>query len=151
MSAGVNLGGSEPCHCRHHDSLDQRVQGIQRALVRDFGFINATSQRMAQELQDIQRRLQTGQSRPTTGNDDADGQRVPLLGGFPTRPRPADDGSRDSLASLERARIHQGINFEKVFDDKVALSEGYRYNGGAGGEKWRTKTLGYFVSKMPCL
>ena len=43
------------------------------------------------------------------------------------------------------------IDYSKIFDDKVALSTEYAYNGGDGGDRWRQKTYGYLISKCPTL
>ncbi len=40
---------------------------------------------------------------------------------------------------------------ERIFDDKVALSEAYRFTGGDGGERWRMKVRGYWISRFPAL
>ena len=39
----------------------------------------------------------------------------------------------------------------RLFDDKVALDAKYQYNGTQGGDKWRCKMKGYFISKAPGL
>ena len=43
------------------------------------------------------------------------------------------------------------IDYNKLFDDKVALSPEYAYHGGDGGDRWRMKTYGYLISKCPIL
>ena len=40
---------------------------------------------------------------------------------------------------------------EKLFDDKMAASDQFSYAGGAGGERWRLKVRGYWVSRCPIL
>ena len=42
-------------------------------------------------------------------------------------------------------------NLERLFDDKVALASDYSFDGTQGGEKWRVKTEGYWISKLPAL
>ena len=39
----------------------------------------------------------------------------------------------------------------RLFDDKVPTYEEYRYNGIKGGDKWRLKVRGYWLSKCPQL
>ena len=39
----------------------------------------------------------------------------------------------------------------KLFDDKIPTYEEYRYNGVKGGDKWRLKVRGYWLSKCPQL
>ena len=41
------------------------------------------------------------------------------------------------------------INYGRIFDDKVALSEDYRYDGANGGAKWKKRVRGYWLSKLP--
>ncbi len=43
------------------------------------------------------------------------------------------------------------VSWEKIFDDKVAISQDYAYQGGTGGEQWRVRVKGYWVSKCPAL
>ena len=45
----------------------------------------------------------------------------------------------------------QGLNIHRLFDDKVAISQNYSYDGGSGGESWRVRTKGYWVAKCPAL
>ena len=47
--------------------------------------------------------------------------------------------------------MEQRVDYNKLFDDKVALSADYQFGGGDGGERWRLKTRGYFVSKCHAL
>ena len=42
-----------------------------------------------------------------------------------------------------------GINMSKLFDDRVAMSDDYRFDGVKGGDAWLKKIRGYFVSKCP--
>ena len=42
-------------------------------------------------------------------------------------------------------------NLERLFDDKIAANDEFKYNGGDGGDKWRIKIRGYWVSKCPTL
>ena len=43
------------------------------------------------------------------------------------------------------------VNYSRVFDDKVALSEDYRNDGANGGAKWKKRVRGYWLSKLPDL
>ncbi len=43
------------------------------------------------------------------------------------------------------------VNCGRIFDDTVALSEGYRYDGASGGAKWKKRVRGYWLSKLPDL
>ena len=40
---------------------------------------------------------------------------------------------------------------DKLFDDKVSLASDYSYGGGNGGESWRVKVKGCWISKFPAL
>ena len=70
------------------------------------------------------------------------------------------DGSGKSQPEPARFTIHspeknvhgtQEPNYSRLFDDKVALSPEYRYDGGDGGERWRRKVRSYWISKCPGL
>ena len=37
----------------------------------------------------------------------------------------------------------------RLFDDKVAMSSDYCFDGVKSGDSWREKTRGYFISKCP--
>ena len=39
----------------------------------------------------------------------------------------------------------------KLFDDKIPTYEEFRYNGSKGGDRWRLKVRGYWLSKCPQL
>ena len=39
------------------------------------------------------------------------------------------------------------VNWDRLFDDKVALSQAYAYNG-KHGEEWATTTRGYFMTRL---
>ena len=41
------------------------------------------------------------------------------------------------------------VNLGRLFDDKVALSDAYSFDGVKGGDPWRKKVRGYFISKCP--
>ncbi len=43
------------------------------------------------------------------------------------------------------------VSLHKVFDDKVVISSDYAYSGDKGGEQWRVRTRGYWISKCPAL
>ncbi len=43
------------------------------------------------------------------------------------------------------------VKVAKLFDDKVALSASYSYDGDNNGEHWRRKVRGYWISKCPAL
>ena len=42
-------------------------------------------------------------------------------------------------------------NIDKIFDDKVAMSNDHSYDGNANGEKWKIKVEGYWIGKLPAL
>ena len=39
----------------------------------------------------------------------------------------------------------------KLFDDKIPTYDEFRYNGSKGGDRWRLKVRGYWLSKCPQL
>ncbi len=44
-----------------------------------------------------------------------------------------------------------GVNINKLFDDKVPLSQNYQFDGNHGGDAWRIKVRGYWIGKCPAL
>ncbi len=44
-----------------------------------------------------------------------------------------------------------GVNYDKLFDEKLAASEKFAYGGeeGAAGEKWRKTVRGYLITRCP--
>ena len=44
-----------------------------------------------------------------------------------------------------------GVNINKLFDDKVPLSQSYQFDGNHGGDAWRIKVRGYWIGKCPAL
>ena len=69
-------------------------------------------------------------------------------GGDDDDPSDSEYGGSDRRG---RGRREREINLEKLFDDKVALSAEYAYKGGNGGEQWRVRVRGYWISKCPLL
>ena len=65
----------------------------------------------------------------------------------------AGDGhSRDAPRKVNASMPDMDdVRMSKLFDDKVALSTAYSYDGGAHGDHWRRKVRGYWVSKCPAL
>ena len=43
------------------------------------------------------------------------------------------------------------VNYGRLFDDKIPTFEEYRYEGTRGGDAWRRKVRGYWLSKAPQL
>ena len=56
---------------------------------------------------------------------------------------PADQGPGDATTR----NVWQSVIGPKLFDDKVPTFEEFRYNGQKGGDKWRLKVRGYWLSK----
>jgi len=52
----------------------------------------------------------------------------------------------DEHAQLAPSAIHM-----KLFDDKIPTYDEFRYNGNKGGDRWRLKVRGYWLSKCPQL
>ena len=44
----------------------------------------------------------------------------------------------------------QSYDMNKLFDDKVAISAGFGYDGEKHGETWKRKIRGYWISKCFC-
>ena len=43
------------------------------------------------------------------------------------------------------------VDLNRLFDDKIAVSESYRYDGEKAGEAWRRRVRGYWISRCPDL
>ena len=88
-------------------------------------------------------------------------QGAPTNGGVPNGLASADtwdfytamrpQGARQPETQDEHGRpVPTGISL-RMFDDKIATYDEYRYNGTKGGDKWRLKVRGYWLSKCPQL
>ena len=44
-----------------------------------------------------------------------------------------------------------GIESGKLFEDKMALQDGFQFDGQKGGDRWKGKLERYFISKAPAL
>ncbi len=83
-----------------------------------------------------------GAHRPHGGGDD--GRRGPGGGAGPGGDVPPSTGTGGHVGPTS-------YDIEKLFDDKVALADKYQFGGGDGGERWRVKIRGYWISKFPAL
>ena len=41
------------------------------------------------------------------------------------------------------------VNLSRLFEDKIALSSDYSFDGVKSGDSWRKKLRGYFISRLP--
>ena len=72
-----------------------------------------------------------------------DGVYNPPRGSSPVAPGGPTCPSRTEFPSF------QGNNIMRLFDDKVAISQEYAYDGVTNGERWKKKVRGYWLAKCP--
>ncbi len=141
-SAG-ELGGSQPCPRCHRDRLADRVALAERKLEL-IG--NADFWRPRRDPQPPGKQDFHGGAHGRDGDDapgDGPGGVPAGVGGDPEDVRGYDEALGIPVTPIE--------NIEKLFDDKIAISEGFQYAGGDGGDKWRTKLRGHWISRCPVL
>ena len=135
-SSSGGLGGRQPCHCVHHDRLSDRVDMAEKKLER-IGNVDHWAPRAAppgkQDFQPAGAHGGGAGGDPGDGPDGRDGGRDPGGGDDPKDVRAYDEALNIPMSPIE--------NIEKLFDDKIAISEGFQYTGGDGGDKWRTILL----------
>ena len=140
----LHLGGSHSCHCIHLDQLAARVAVVEQTLRRA-------------DTSDPWHRFDGGRG----GNN-----RGPGGGGGGDRGGDPDNGHGDGPGGGSPGGDPRGggvpeappdfpvtplQNLEKLFDDKIAISEDFKLSGFSSGDKWRTKVHGYWVSRCPPL
>ena len=61
------------------------------------------------------------------------------------------DGGTPSSAPKANAQFPDmdHVNLSRLFGDKIALSDSYSFDGVKGGDAWRKKAGGYWISKCP--
>jgi len=72
---------------------------------------------------------------------------TPPGGGGPSGTPGGPGGALPGMAA-QMGGVHASIP-HKLFDDKVPTYDEYRYDGVAGGDRWRSKVRGYWLSKCP--
>ena len=128
-SASITAGGK--CHCDHLELLKRRVAALEQG--REGRGVDAWDDyRRRREPHEAGAGADTGAGGHGRGDHDA--------------PRPR----RDPPPNVSFPEM--GVSdMSRVFDDKVALSAAYTYDGTTGGEQWRRKVRGYWVAKCPGL
>ena len=61
-----------------------------------------------------------------------------------------EDEAHDARDATSLDEILPFENIEKLFDDKIAVSEEYKYNGNDNGDRWRTKIRGTGSASALC-
>ncbi len=127
------------------DNADARLKILESAI----STIAASAGQWQQPAQSDPWSVALGQSPPVPstrgGRSYGDDPGAGGPGGFP-------GGDGRPWGGAGRQHDAGGIwNLEKVFDDKVAQSQDSIFDGGNGGEKWRIKVRGYWISKLPAL
>ena len=166
-SSSGGLGGRQACHCAHHDRLSDRVDAAERRLheaesklhlIRDHDAWKKTPA-ASPDKQDHQ------PGGPYGGDRDGAPGHPGNVHGAPHGPHghgpggrgdghdPGRGGSGDVRDYDPRAPFADGPieNIEKLFDNRIALSESFHHAGGDGGDKWRAKLRGHWVARCPVL
>ena len=176
-SAGARVGGQglvvckcagsfdeSGCHCKHVTELQKRVRDIPNleALNAMQGRLNALSH----DVMEVNRRVRAmpdpisgawprngAQGGPAGGEGGFSGGQG---GGFPgghggfggrgNFQQPQHDGMPRAQVGPNRVTWQT-----KIFEDKMALDDLYRYNGVKGGDEWRSRIRGYFIGCCPSL
>ena len=125
--------GRYPCHCKH---LDEWVANLdQRVIAMEQGRAGAAPQHPPQ----------------------VPPQHHAAWAGYRPVSHGAHGGDEGDQGPNAAHRVNQafpdlaGLNLQKLFDDKVALSAAYQYDGCNAGEHWRRKVRGYWIAKCPDL
>ncbi len=168
---GAAKSPSHECHCFHLDELAVKVESITAEMhrraaqpeppIREPPSVNGSAPATAARPVDS---WQTPGACPWSAGAQAGGQRQgpgtgsihPGQGGGAGAPGGSGGGGGGGgdAPHGNAAVRHVGpaiYDLEKIFDDKVALSETYKFVGGEGGERWRMKIRGYWIARFPAL
>ena len=157
---GSNRSPTSDCHCIHLDILTVRVDQIaeeMRARQAQQPEIGAAFLRRAFQQQPQPTATDAWQvpgNCPWSAASQGGGGQRPGAGGAGPPGPGGGSGHGGAGPRQTGAKQHVGpanYDLEKLFDDKVAMSETYRFSGGEGGERWRIKIRGYWISKFPAL
>ncbi len=118
------------CHCEHLETLKLRVD-------------------------DLERRFLQRPQQPPQGPDPWQNWQAPGGGQAPRAPQGVlrsppgvqPGARRPSVANPDFPEMPRDLN--NLFDDKIAISVGYAYDGDKHGEAWKRKVRGYWISKCP--
>jgi hypothetical protein len=130
------------CHCDHVDQLDGRVAILEVSLAatkHQDGWAGGADPWSTGRAAMGAAPMRSPPGYPGGGN--GGGDKGGSGGGGAPMPRVAK--VNEELPDMT------GVNLSKLFDDKVAMSEDYRFDGVKGGDSWRKKVRGYFISKLP--
>ncbi len=132
--ASAPTSGAGCNHCWHVDDHERRITAIEQRVNNPGGDPWwAGAQRAAAGHAAPPGRAPAG---PSAVNNQPPGARAPHA-----RHIPPNTGFPDL----------KDYTLNKLFDDKIALSQEYTYNGTTGGQQWRRKVRGYFLAKCPDL
>ena len=168
---GAAKSPSHECHCFHLDELAVKVESITAEMhrraarpeppIREPPSVNGSAPAAAARPVDS---WQTPGACPWSAGAQAGGQRQgpgtgsihPGQGGGAGAPGGSGGGGGGGgdAPHGNAAVRHVGpatYDLETIFDDKVALSETYKFVGGEGGERWRMKIRGYWIARFPAL
>jgi len=85
--------------------------------------------------------------------DGGPNRRAPFVGGASAAPHDTGVWDKTKIIDEKPLNMLSGDKFAErsLFDEKVASSSGYQYDGTKGGVAWKMKVRGYFISKVPAL
>ena len=154
MTSSSSASGSEPCHGRgadHGDRISAVEVWLRGCRLDEF---KARVEKLEQHGGDPWHGAARLSFSGTSGggadlNAGRRGGHPQGRDGVPGGRVPNDDDGDDSDEEYIVTESFDGANLSKAFDDKVALSDKYTYDGLTGGAGWRKKVRGYWLSKCP--
>ncbi len=130
-TSSASAGADDNCHCHHFEMLKTRVAALEQE--RGGRGVDAWG--------DFLRRREPREAAPIR-NPPGFRAPPPASGTLPQAAR------RTPVANDEFPDM-QAYDLNRIFDDKVALSAGFGYDGEKHGETWKRKIRGYWISKCP--
>ncbi len=134
-TAACSSNPGEKCHCEHLEILKGKVEDLER--------------RALQQPQEPPTR-DPYQGRDPWHNWQAPGStqapRAPQ-GLFRAPPGFQQSARRPLVANQSFPEMTHDLN--RLFDDKIAISVGFTYDGEKHGEAWKRKVRGYWIAKCP--
>ncbi len=137
-TAACSSAPGERCHCEHHELLKGRVDDLER---------RALQQPQEPPIRDPHQGHDPWHSYQAPGG--AQGPRTPqgLFRAPPGVPGVQQAGRRPLVANQSFPEMPTDLN--RLFDDKIAISVGFTYDGEKHGEAWKRKVRGYWLAKCP--
>ena len=140
------------CHCRCLDTVSERITAVEQGLNNAGNFLQRIT---AIEKRIIQWDLEYNTSpsapiREPPGFMSHGYYNGPQAGGGGAANGATHDESTDVEMFFDTGPVTVGA-LSKLFDDKIANSNEYTYEGGDSGDHWLAKARGYLVSKCTAM